>query len=213
MSRLILLISLATIVRAQTLLAVSPLQTTGSVTFVESATESVSALGVGADGLTTYLRVGAETLALEISGTVTKTLLQASDAILYTETFLEDASRYIAGATDSGLSQSCTFGADGEGSCVNQFVSQGPGGASTLTSTYSGPVVPWYTLPNAAAAASTPAPNGFSTSTSPSSLAASQTGTLSASGPSPTAAAPNSAASSSGWTWMAIVLPLFLHIL
>jgi hypothetical protein len=101
MSRLVLLVSLAAIgesttrrdrvahinstaVRAQTLLAVSPLQTAGSVTFVESATESVSALGVGADGLTTYLRVGAETLALEISGTVTKTLLQASDAIPYT---------------------------------------------------------------------------------------------------------------------------------
>ncbi|KAF7360155.1 hypothetical protein MVEN_00744000 [Mycena venus] len=112
MSRFLLWVGLATVVRAQTLLLVTPLQTS-SVTFIESHTE-----------------VGAETLEVEISGTVTKTLL--SEPIPYTATFVEDASKYMMGETDSGLSEVCTFGADGQGSCVEQFVSQGPGGVSTL---------------------------------------------------------------------------------
>ncbi|KAJ6478774.1 hypothetical protein C8R47DRAFT_1198378, partial [Mycena vitilis] len=59
-------------VRAQTLQVVSPFQT-GSVAVLETGPLSISALGVGADGMTTYVEVGAETLAVEISGTVTKT--------------------------------------------------------------------------------------------------------------------------------------------
>jgi hypothetical protein len=58
--------------KAQTLQLVSPYQT--SVTFLETGPLSISALGVGADGMTTYLEVGAETLAIEISGTLTRTL-------------------------------------------------------------------------------------------------------------------------------------------
>ncbi|KAJ7223688.1 hypothetical protein B0H12DRAFT_1150732 [Mycena haematopus] len=212
MSRLLLWVGLAAIVQAQTLELVLPFQSgpfDDSRTVLESFTDSVSALGVGSDGMTTYLRVGAETLAIEISGGVTTTLF--SGTIPYTATFVEDASNFRMGATDSDLSEFCTFGADGVGTCVEQFVSQVPGGVSTLTSTYSGSVEPWYTL-NAAAAVVTSAPSGFSTSTSPTSRPASQIGT--SSGSSPTASAPNSAASP--WkcgSWMAIAFPILLHFL
>ncbi|KAJ7665938.1 hypothetical protein DFH06DRAFT_1185435 [Mycena polygramma] len=196
-------------VRAQTLQVVSPFQT-DSVTVLATGPLSISALGVGADGMTTYVEVGAETLAVEISGTVTKTL--NSLPISYTATFVEDASKFMIGTTGSGLSESCTFRADGQGACVENFVAAG--GASTLTSTYSGPVEPWYTL-NAAVATS--APSGFSSS----SASISSTGpvisqTTPSSTPSPTASVSSSASGFSWrWThWMAgVVLPVVLHIL
>ncbi|KAK7044878.1 hypothetical protein R3P38DRAFT_2881396 [Favolaschia claudopus] len=205
MSRCLLWAGLATIAAAQTLKLVTPVQT-GGVTVLVSQTDSISALGVGADGMTTYLRVGAETLAVEISGTVTKTLLAAP--IPYTETFLEDASKFVMGASDSGLSETCTFGADNQGACVVQFVSAGPSGTSTLTSTYSGPVVPWYTLNAAAAADSAPGESGSRTSTSPSSRGVSETGTSAASSPSPST--PNSA---SALTSGSLILPVFVTML
>ncbi|KAJ7697586.1 hypothetical protein B0H17DRAFT_1197252 [Mycena rosella] len=146
MARFLLCVGFASMVHGQTLQLVSPIQT-GSVTALASDTPlSISELGVGADGMTTYVEVGAETLAVEISGTVTRTLL--STPLSFTATFVEDASRWRIGTTGRGLFESCTFGADGNGACVNEFVDSG--GASTLTSTYSGPVLPWYTL-NAAA--------------------------------------------------------------
>ncbi|KAJ7918407.1 hypothetical protein B0H13DRAFT_1992832 [Mycena leptocephala] len=210
MSRFLFWVGLASIVRAQTLQVVSPYQT--SVTFLETGPLSISALGVGADGMTTYLEVGAETLAIEIFGTLTRTLNTAP--ISYTATFVEDASKFVIGTTDSGTFESCTFGADGQGTCVEQFVTAGK---TSVLATLSGPVLPWYTL-NAAASVvtsptSAPTSSGLSTSQSPTGLAASQTGSSSAS--SPTTSALNSATTSSlRWTtWTAaVVLPVLLHV-
>ncbi|KAJ7108750.1 hypothetical protein C8R44DRAFT_803509 [Mycena epipterygia] len=221
MLRFLFWIGLASAVRAQTLQLVSPPQPE-SVTILESTTVSISALGVGSDGMTTYVEVGAETLAIEISGGVTQTLL--STPIEFTATFVEDASKFMIGTTDSGLFESCTFGADGQGSCVNQFVA--PGGGSTLTTTFSGPVQPWYTL-NAAASAITPpssptasvvttpssptVSSKFSTSPSPTNPPASQTAG-SGSSATPTS---NAGISSQRWSvWAgAIVFPVLLHTL
>ncbi|KAJ7185863.1 hypothetical protein C8R46DRAFT_1061934 [Mycena filopes] len=196
LSAFICWVGLASLAHAQTLLLVSPLQT-GPVTILETGILSISPLGVGADGMTTYLEVGAETLAVEISGTVTQTLV--STPVPYTATFVEDASRFMIGASGTGLSESCTFGADGQGACVQEFVF--PGGSATSTTTYSGPVQPWYTLNAAAAATSAPSASGFSTSPSQTSQKESQTAPSSPGPSSPSSSTPSSAtACPNTWT-------------
>ncbi|KAJ7436734.1 hypothetical protein FB451DRAFT_1570930 [Mycena latifolia] len=218
MSHLLFWSGLANLVKGQTLLAVAPYQT-GPVTVSEAETLSISALGVGADGMTTYVEVGAETLAVEISGTETRTLL--SGAIPFTATFVEDASKWMIGTTDSGLWVSCTFGAEGQsGACVDQFVSTLSGGSvSTLTSTYSGLVAPFYTLNAAASAASTPS-GGVSvpatpTPTSPGASQPVGSSPTAGAGSSTVAPTPTNAATQLRWAaWMgAIILPVLLHAL
>ncbi|KAJ6614576.1 hypothetical protein B0H10DRAFT_1950554 [Mycena sp. CBHHK59/15] len=131
---------------AQTLLFVSPLQT-DAATISEDTTLSISAIGVSSDGMTTYVEVGAETKAVQYASDFTRTLL--STPVSYTATFVEDASRFEIGGSSSGLAQTCVFGADGQGTCVYEFREP----LTTIISTYSGPVDPWYTL-NAAASPS-----------------------------------------------------------
>ncbi|KAJ7131192.1 hypothetical protein C8R44DRAFT_904230 [Mycena epipterygia] len=190
-------IGLASAVRAQTLQRVSQLQV-GPVTILESATVSISALGVGSDGMTTYVEVGAETLALKISGGGTQTLPYTGAPPFSTFLNTIDASKFVIGTTDSGVFESCTFRADGQGTCMDQLVE--PGGDSTLTTTFSGLVESWYTLNAAASVVTTPssptASSKFSTTPSPTSARASQTAGLgSGSGATPTA--PNNAGISS----------------
>ncbi|KAJ6582953.1 hypothetical protein DFH09DRAFT_1145001 [Mycena vulgaris] len=204
-------IGLASVVHGQTLQFVSPLQV-GSVTVLGGETISISPLGVGADGMTTYVEVGAETFAAEVSGTSTRTLL--STPIPFKATFVEDASKFMIGTTDSGVFASCTFRADGNGACVEQFVA--PGRTSTFTTTYSGPVLPWYTL-NAAASAVTPSPTpssalSVSAPPSPTSLSTSQTVQSSTTVPAPTNAA-SPQGKSALWMMGPIVLVVIPHVL
>ncbi|KAJ7185842.1 hypothetical protein C8R46DRAFT_1061882 [Mycena filopes] len=169
------------IAQAQTLLLVSPLQT-GPVKILETGILSISPL--------------AETLAVEISGTVTQTLV--STPVPFTATFVEDASHFMIGTSGTGLSESCTFGADDQGACVRVFVF--PGGSTTSTAKVSGPVQPWYTLNAAAAATSVPSASGFSTSPSQTSQKESQTVPSSPRPSSPSTSTPSSATTCSN-TW------------
>ncbi|KAJ7060936.1 hypothetical protein C8F01DRAFT_177573 [Mycena amicta] len=207
MFRVLLPVAAAVLATAQTLKAVTPLPT-GPVTVIVGQRVSVSALGVGADGMTTYLEVGAETLALEASGTVTQTLLTGE--IPFTATFLEDASRIVIGTTGSGLFESCTFGADGTGTCVNQFVDVGASTTSTLTTTFTGPVVPWYTL-NAAAASGSPS-EPITESSPPTSPTASNSGSSSAPSGSASTVPNNAAASPLRSGWALALVPVLLYV-
>ncbi|KAJ7698715.1 hypothetical protein B0H17DRAFT_1196812 [Mycena rosella] len=141
------------LVGAQTLYHVS--QSGQFTTEVISQTFSISAVGVGADGGTTYVEDVTESyIAIDYSDT---TVTVRSTAYPYTLTFVADASGYrINEPMDDGtLIETCGFGADGHGTCVEQLPD-----ANTDTITRSGLAVPYYTLP----AAITPAPTAPSVS-------------------------------------------------
>ncbi|KAJ7634523.1 hypothetical protein FB45DRAFT_468877 [Roridomyces roridus] len=182
MPHYLVLLALVYVVHAQTLLLPS-LPQPESLNVEASATVSmISALGVDADsGMTTYVEVVAETLAVEISGTSTITLL-SEPLPYYTVTFLEDDSEYVQGTPGTLLFESCAFGT-AQGTCVIQA----PSGTASLTQTFTGPVQPWITV-NAAA--------GASQSRSDSESSASQTGTSTSASASvimpPTSTAPTS---------------------
>ncbi|KAF7346988.1 hypothetical protein MVEN_01451700 [Mycena venus] len=117
-----------------------------------NATISVSAIGTGSDGGTTYVEVA----TARPSVFVTTSLLGAPestpftvDVEPFTQTFVEDASGWRASGVAFGGSDAvtCSFGTAGRGTCVESV----PFGTTTIIATYSGSVVPFYTL-----AASTP---------------------------------------------------------
>ncbi|KAJ6501282.1 hypothetical protein DFH09DRAFT_1444726 [Mycena vulgaris] len=146
--RLSVALWLVGLVGAQTLYDVVPTQ---PPTAVASASFVIAAVGVGADGATTYVEKGTESyLAFEYSdvgGTFTKTLLSTPTA--FTRTFVEDASGYRGSVsmTNGIFVETCAFGADGHAACV-QAIPLGSLGTETVT--VSGSVAPFYTLTSAA---------------------------------------------------------------
>ncbi|KAJ7154789.1 hypothetical protein C8R46DRAFT_1197032 [Mycena filopes] len=124
-------------------------------------TISLSAAGVGTDGATTYIEQEIESELLFVGSTTTETLL--STPLTMTATLVENASGALWSGpvvicsgggcqvdTSAGPAvQTCAFGTDGYGTCVDRF----PYFSGGIT--FSGAVVPYYTL-NAAAAAVPP---------------------------------------------------------
>ncbi|KAJ7097405.1 hypothetical protein C8R44DRAFT_369908 [Mycena epipterygia] len=162
-----LLLSTSIHVCAQTFFDVT---VTGSTTEVVFGTTSISADGV--DGGTTYVQVAVQSLVLEEEPTTTFTLVTA--LATFTNTFVADASGFRLSESFVGepsLIETCVFSANRLGTCVEER----PSGTRTGTETFSGTVVPFYTL---AAVAST------SGSASSSSMSASSTSASASSGSS-----------------------------
>ncbi|KAJ6570967.1 hypothetical protein DFH09DRAFT_1463131 [Mycena vulgaris] len=124
----------------------------GVVTESEFATESISAAGVGADGMTTYVEEGLISAFVDLRSGTTFSFKPTSTP--FTRTFEEDASRLRFGSSDGpgDIYGACTFEADGKGACVAMV----PELTTTFTTTITGSAAPWTTL-NAAAAITTTA--------------------------------------------------------
>ncbi|KAJ6550168.1 hypothetical protein B0H19DRAFT_1265028 [Mycena capillaripes] len=119
---------------------------------------SVSAGGTNLNGGTTYVEVDAITSDVIIEPYTTLTVYSAPTTL--TETFVEDASGRAGSipimftispsTTATEAFVTCGFGADGRGTCVETILGQsGIFGAFT----FSGSVVPFYTLPATPSAA------------------------------------------------------------
>ncbi|KAJ7484493.1 hypothetical protein FB451DRAFT_1393039 [Mycena latifolia] len=142
--RLFFVFSVLRVVGAQTLYDVS--QTIPSQTEVESVSRTYSAIGVGADGATTYVAKFIQSfIAFEYPST---TQIAISSPTTATLTFVQDASGQRFTASEGTVVQfrTCGFGADGQGTCVDKLAI----GTATGTQTYSSPVEPFYTFPSAA---------------------------------------------------------------
>ncbi|KAF7312633.1 hypothetical protein MIND_00277400 [Mycena indigotica] len=136
---------------------------------------SVSRAGVGADGLTTYVEYGYDSGVLDVSGTVVLGTFALNSDEPFTATFREDASHFEEGtASVGGLDfESCVFEANTEGVCVYDIfpASFPPTAKATLTETFSGLVVPFYTLDAAVNTGGSSLMSATSSSTSPASSA------------------------------------------
>ncbi|KAF5378542.1 hypothetical protein D9615_007070 [Tricholomella constricta] len=130
--------------------------------------ETMSAIGVGADGATTYYdevaasvfyEAAPHTLSLgEPQGTpLTRTTVSfittiTTDPVTYRATLVADASHFVyhqdPGPTallDSvGNHLSCAFDGKGGGACVDEYWLRGR--PTTVTRTYTGSLLPYYTL-------------------------------------------------------------------
>ncbi|KAF8190665.1 hypothetical protein K438DRAFT_1970963 [Mycena galopus ATCC 62051] len=108
---------------------------------------SISVGGTNSDGGTTYVQVVAETSEVLVGPSTTITLISVPTT--KTVTFVENASGLRANLEISGPSttetivQTCGFGSDGRGTCVETITYVTP----TQVLSYSGNVVPGYTLP------------------------------------------------------------------
>ncbi|KAF8875151.1 hypothetical protein BD779DRAFT_224331 [Infundibulicybe gibba] len=136
---------------------------------------SVSAVGVDSGGSTTYVGPAVESFVLIPEGPGTTTKSAFSTPVTFSKTFVEDKSGWHADRTAANPSLSfslppvtCTFGADGKGSCEMAVEHLNSGTTSLSTSTITGSVVPFTTLRDPGP---TTAPNGAGGLYSPSTLA------------------------------------------
>ncbi|KAJ7935185.1 hypothetical protein B0H13DRAFT_2649919 [Mycena leptocephala] len=154
-----LLSSALILASAQTLYTVSP--AVPSQTVIEEKSISISRGGVGADGATIYVEVDVETSLIMLAPSETITVFSVPTTL--TQTFVEDASHWRGSEVINGSVlnwiQTCTFGSDGEGTCARNLAKQ--------TTTFSGSLVPYHTLPESSSP-STTSPQG-STPTTPTS--------------------------------------------
>ncbi|KAJ6572025.1 hypothetical protein B0H19DRAFT_1132234 [Mycena capillaripes] len=137
-------------VHAQTLYRISEMGKPTTEVLAQSV--SISAVGVGADGATTYVEELVESyVAIEYSDTTVTVLSTPAPEV--TVTFVEDASNFhesVPFQTGDFL-ETCAFGQDGHGTCIDKF----PYPSSTLTRTVSGTVVPYYIFAAAASPSTT----------------------------------------------------------
>ncbi|KAJ7120266.1 hypothetical protein C8R44DRAFT_921389 [Mycena epipterygia] len=141
---------------------------TGSDVVIQANSFSISAAGVGADGATTYVEVEVESSHLQVEPSRTITFLSVPTT--FTNTFIADASGvrlsyatpvpFQLSSLTRTVAETCSFGANGLGTCVLDNALAG----SATASTFSGSVVPLYTL---AAATTAPTTTQPSSSTSP----------------------------------------------
>ncbi|KAJ7762887.1 hypothetical protein B0H16DRAFT_1528067 [Mycena metata] len=140
-------------------------------------TVSVFAVGVGADGWTTYTESGSASLLVLEGPSTTTTFANASDPVMVVGEFEENASGFRF--SDLGVVETCGFGSDGRGTCVEKL----PGASSTQTDIFPGSVVPFYTIaateapptvtpPPSQSTASVAPPSSIPTSASPNGVAA-----------------------------------------
>ncbi|KAJ6480367.1 hypothetical protein C8R45DRAFT_1100947 [Mycena sanguinolenta] len=154
-----------------------------------NATLSVSEIGTGADGGTTYVEVATAVPSVyvtqEMNG-ITYSTPVTVDVGPFTVTFVEDATGYCVSGVEHGESyaETCTFAPDGRGTCVDSLAVLFE--SSTTVFTFSGSVHPFYTLTAATVISSTPSPTA----------------------PPPNAAVQNSVSLSYGVLFMSFVLGL-----
>ncbi|KAJ6611924.1 hypothetical protein B0H10DRAFT_338633 [Mycena sp. CBHHK59/15] len=176
----LLLLAIIHAVHGQTLYTLSGVNPT--FTLIVEGTTSLSAIGVGSDGWTTYTQSGTVSFEVAVEPSTTFTIINPSAPAMLVGEFEENASGFRFSALGLGgeHAETCAFGADGRGTCVERIVEA----ASTILDTFSGSVVPFYTLAAPAKDASSPL------TTPPSSL------TASGSSPSstPTSSSPNGSA-------------------
>ncbi|KAJ6549854.1 hypothetical protein B0H19DRAFT_1264753 [Mycena capillaripes] len=171
----LLLLALIHAVYGQTLYTLSGANP--SFTLIVEGTTSLSAVGVGSDGWTTYTQSGTVSLQVEEGPSTTITDINPSAPAMLVGEFEENASGFRI--STNGAAETCAFGADGRGTCVNRWIQ---GSSTIVDTTFSGSVVPWYTFPAPAkdASSSLTTPPSSPTGSSPSSP--------------PTSSSPNSAA-------------------
>ncbi|KAF7343108.1 hypothetical protein MVEN_01741200 [Mycena venus] len=140
----LLLLVLSVSAEPVTLYGLSAVPGPTSLILAESIT--VSAIGVGGDGWTTYVEEEAITSQVIVAPSTTITAISVPTTLPFT--FEENASgeRYSLPMTEVGatLYESCGFGADGQGTCVEHQLIQST--EEILFVTTSGSVAPWYTL-------------------------------------------------------------------
>ncbi|KAJ7866986.1 hypothetical protein B0H14DRAFT_3133043 [Mycena olivaceomarginata] len=118
------------------------------------AAVSLSAGGVGADGATTYVEAIVQTAIAYADATTTRTggALQTlhatliADASIYRYSLLPPASATGLANNDAfpvNVLETCTLDGHGGGACVAQAWADG---GPTATTTFTGPVAPFYTL-------------------------------------------------------------------
>ncbi|KAJ7889882.1 hypothetical protein B0H14DRAFT_2561569 [Mycena olivaceomarginata] len=112
-----------------------------------TASDSISVGGTNSHGGTTY--VGVEVLNSEVLIQLHTTITFLSAPTTATFTWVEDASgfqqtniRSASGIAPETAVETCGFGTDGRGTCVETLVSP----QTTETITFSGNVVPYFTL-------------------------------------------------------------------
>ncbi|KAJ7901059.1 hypothetical protein B0H14DRAFT_2670530 [Mycena olivaceomarginata] len=155
-------------VPAQTLFAVSAVNPT--FTHIIKGTTVISAVGVGSDGWTTYTEAGTVSLDFFVGPSTTTTFIDASRVAEVGGEFEANASGVRFSVHGGELAETCVFGADGRGTCVEREVFAS---STRLATTFSGTVVPFYTLAAAGVSVTPPAssptvsgPSSSSTSTS-----------------------------------------------
>ncbi|KAJ7668955.1 hypothetical protein B0H17DRAFT_217975 [Mycena rosella] len=116
-----------------------------SNTLQQPTSRTISAVGVGSDGETTYVEVEAFPTFVDSITTF------PSDAV--TRTFVADASREQQIVSGSIAVESCTFGTDGRGACVESFQGSTDQFSATFTPTFTlaaassiptSPAVKWH---------------------------------------------------------------------
>ncbi|KAJ7737692.1 hypothetical protein B0H16DRAFT_1571459 [Mycena metata] len=152
---IVLLLSLPVLAAAQTLQYVSAGNNLG---ILNSTIITVSPLGVGSDGETTYVDVVVEGTQGNPSS---PSILDIPTPLTLTTTFVEGASAMRESLSFPGedFAFTCTFG-DGRGTCFQSVGFSNPSDTPHVF-TFSGPLAPLYTLP-----APAPASLGPGTSTS-----------------------------------------------
>ncbi|KAJ7445137.1 hypothetical protein B0H11DRAFT_431718 [Mycena galericulata] len=122
------------------------------VTLSEANTFSISAVGVGADGMTTYVEEGTGSALLELQSGLVSTNNQ--DIVPFTNTFEQDASSMRFGSNDgSDIYGACTYAPSGNAGCV--VIESGD--TTTYAITFaSASAVPFFTINAAAAPTATP---------------------------------------------------------
>ncbi|KAJ7864755.1 hypothetical protein B0H14DRAFT_3133581 [Mycena olivaceomarginata] len=124
----------------------------GPTSLLNDGSISISALGVGTDGWTTY--VEEEVITSEVIAAPSTTITLISTPTTATLTFEENASGYRESVpfTEVGATfyQSCGFGGNGQGTCVQHQLIQSTQDAAFET--ISGSVVPFYTLSSSTSA-------------------------------------------------------------
>ncbi|KAG9225042.1 hypothetical protein CCMSSC00406_0001807 [Pleurotus cornucopiae] len=108
---------------------------------------SLSALGVGVDGATTYDYFEVATAQVLSDATTTQTV--AMPAVTLHATLVADATKNFNSLSPQtslpfGVTSNCTWDESGQGVCIAEAFA--PGLASTQTTTVTGLVVPIYTL-------------------------------------------------------------------
>ncbi|KAJ7509423.1 hypothetical protein B0H11DRAFT_1959605 [Mycena galericulata] len=137
---ILLLLAIIHAVHGQTLYTLSAANPT--FTLIVEGTTSLSAIGVGSDGWTTYTQSGTVSLEVEVEPSTTTTLINPSAPAMLVGEFEENASGYRFSILDGEHAETCAFGADGRGTCVERIAVP----TTTILDTFSGSVVPFYTL-------------------------------------------------------------------
>ncbi|KAF7342520.1 hypothetical protein MVEN_01842200 [Mycena venus] len=123
-------------------------------TNIMEGTTFISAVGVGADGWTTYEQSGTLSLYVEEGPSTTITAVSVPGR--------------LGGVSLGGgqIAETCAFGPDGRGTCVNRLVQAS---STRLDTTFSGSMVPFFTIAalNAPSTSTTPPsqPTGSPSST------------------------------------------------